>query len=336
MREPYVLEILSQPDALRQVLDAGVDPAVRSLVGRLDRFDRIVTTGMGSSLHAMHPTFLRLARHGVPVWNVETADLLAGASGLLGPGSLLWVTSQSGESAEVVELLARLGDTGPTVLASTSDLTSSLARRADAVIDLRAGGERTVSAQSYLNTLATSSFVVDVALGVGHDAELVRAPEALAAYLADWDAHVAALDSALRQPTLFIVGRGASLAAARTGALIIKEAAKTAVEAMSAPQFRHGPLEMAGPDVAVVLLAGSGDDRRANVRTEADLRAAGAQVVVISPTEPGAGAAPVLTSPRAAPLSEMLPLQGLSVALARRRGVEPGAFSRIEKVTTTL
>lgn len=336
MREPYVLEILDQPAALQRVLDAGVDPDVRSLVGRLHEFDRIVTTGMGSSLNAMHPTFLRLAERGLPVWNLETADLLAGASGLLGPRSLLWLTSQSGESAEIVALLEQISGTKPAVLASTSDLSSTLAARADAVIDLRAGGELTVSAQSYLNTLAASTLAVDVALGMEHDAELMRAPEALAAYLADWDEHVAALDAALQQPTLFIIGRGASLAAARTGALIIKEAAKTAVEAMSAPQFRHGPLEMAGPDVGVVLLAGWGDDKRANLRTEADLRDAGAQVVVVVPGARGAGAAPALTSPPAAPLAEMVPLQGLSVALARRRGVEPGAFARIGKVTTTL
>lgn len=126
------------------------------------------------------------------------------------------------------------------------------------------------------------------------------------------------------------------LAAARTGALIVKEAAQTPVEAMSAPQFRHGPLELAAAAVAVVLLGGGADDRPANRRTAEDVRAAGADVLVLEADERGAATLPRLRSARALPLGEILPLQALSAALAHRRGVEPGRFSRIHKVTSTL
>lgn len=115
---------------------------------------------------------------------------------------------------------------------------------------------------------------------------------------------------------MFVLGRGASMAAVSTGALIIKEAAKAAVESMSAPQFRHGPFER---------------------RTVADLRELGAHALLAGgPDGDAAVTLPALSSPRALPLAEILPLQALSVVLARRRGVEPGAFRQIGKVTRTL
>jgi glucosamine 6-phosphate synthetase-like amidotransferase/phosphosugar isomerase protein len=36
------------------------------------------------------------------------------------------------------------------------------------------------------------------------------------------------------------------------------------------------------------------------------------------------------------PIAEIVPFQVLSVLLAQRRGLEPGAFRQIGKVTTTL
>lgn len=336
MTLPYLADIHGQPRSLAAVLDAGVPAEAKALLARLADFDRVVLTGMGSSLHGQHPTFLRLVGRGTPVWNVETAELLGEARGLLQPRTLLWITSQSGASAEAVALLAELPRPRPTVLASTSDLHSPLAAAADAVIDLNAAGEATVSTRSYVNTLAAHALALGAALGEQPDGGLLEAPNGLAGYLQDWDAHVDQIDEQLTAPTLFVVGRGTSLAAVNTGALIIKEAARTAVEGMSTPQFRHGPLELADETVGVVALAGSGSDVHANQRLVDDLRAAGATVVVAGQNESGAGKMPAVTSVQALPLAEILPLQALSVALARRRGIEPGMFTRIAKVTTTL
>jgi len=334
---PYVVDIHAQPDALAAVLDAGLDPAVAALMGRVRGFDRVVLTGMGASLFAHHPTFLALAAAGVPVWNLDTSELLGPAGGIITSRTLLWITSQSGGSGEVTALLESLPRPRPVVLGSTNDLGSPLARAADVVLELRSGEERTVSTRSYVNSLATHALAVAAALGTP-PAGLAEAPTALGAYLADWDAHVAALEATVTEPTVFVIARGASLASAMTGALIIKEAAKAPVEAMSAPQFRHGPLELADHNVAVIVLAGAGEDVALNRQIAADLRRVGANAVWLESSEPGRGtpAMPAVAGPAGLPIAEILPLQALSVALARRRALEPGAFRQIEKVTTTL
>jgi len=333
----YVSDIRRQPESLQHLLDSPFDAAALALLRRLRRFERVVLTGMGASLHSSYPAFLALAAAGLPVWQVEASELLGAAGGLVTPGTLLWITSQSGRSAEIAALLERLPAPRPAVLGLTNDAASPLAEAASAVIELHSGAEHAVGTRSYLNSLAAHARATAVALDRELAAEVSEAPSRLADYLSRWDEHIAAWDAAVREQILFAVGRGASLAAVRTGALIIKEAAKTPIEAMSAPQFRHGPLEMADRRTCVIVLPGAPADVPLNERLAADLAAFGANAVTLTSSRDGSGPClPEFGSEQAIPLGEILPFQLLSVVLARRLGCEPGAFRQISKVTTTL
>ena len=334
---PYLDDIRSQPEALERLLTAGLAPDVRALLGGLERFDRIVLTGMGASLFAHYPAFLRLSAAGFPVWTIEASELLGAAGGIITPRSLVWITSQSGRSAEVAALLDALPGGGPVVLGVTNDTESDLACRAHVVLALHSGLEHTVGTRSYVNTLVAEALAVDASLRQRHDQALDRLPEQLGTYLARWDEHIQALSSISAGKTLFVVGRGASLAAVQTGGLIIKEAAKVAVEGMSTPQFRHGPLEIVGPDVTVLHLAGDGPDIASNRQLLHDVERAGGDARWLSRDHHDTAAElPQIDNAIALPIAEILPLQLLSVALARQTGVEPGAFRHIEKVTRTL
>ena len=56
--------------------------------------------------------------------------------------------------------------------------------------------------------------------------------------------------------SVFVTGRGDSQATADTGGLILKESTRQHAEGMSAAAFRHGPLEMAGKNVLVLIIEG--------------------------------------------------------------------------------
>ena len=334
---PYLADIQSQPAALQRLLDAGLSRDVVGLLRNLDRFDRIVLTGMGASLFAQYPAFLRLAATGLPVWVIETSELLGAAGGLVTPRSLVWITSQSGSSAEVAALLDRLAERRPVVLGVTNDTAGDLANRAHTVLEIHSGDEQTVGTRSYVNTLAAHELATAVALGVDGSGDLHGIPAALATYLERWDEQIETLSGAIGGPTIFLVGRGPSLAAVQTGALIIKEAAKVPVEGMSTPQFRHGPLEIVGPDVCVVHLAGEARDHGSNRKLRCDVQRAGGRSVWLGQDLAETDAPlPEIASGEALPIAEILPLQLLSVALAGKTGVEPGAFRHIQKVTRTL
>ena len=136
------------------------------------------------------------------------------------------------------------------VIAVTNTPDSPLANSADVTMLTKAG-------QGVLGLVQNLRLGADGAAWLGQalcdrdlrrtHSELKHAAPAVAAYLADWKAYVQDLASRLQNMRhLFLVGRGTSLAAVGTGALIVKESDRFHAEGMSSAAFRHGPFEMLG------------------------------------------------------------------------------------------
>jgi glucosamine--fructose-6-phosphate aminotransferase (isomerizing) len=346
LENPYVQDILSQPDSLREALGKFDGASLKPLKDALKRsdFERIVLTGMGASLYAAYPAWLTLARAGLPALWVDTAELIHHAAELITPRTLYWLFSQSGRSAEIVSALdfERLPRPGA-LLATVNDLESPLAKAAagfnnlSALVPVHAVAEKTVSTRTYVNSLAVSQLAVLALCGW----EVSPALEAMAdtatvmkKYLESWEARVRQIGELLGYPKrLVLLGRGASLAAVYTGTLVLGEAAKYSAVPFQAGEFRHGPLELATPDLSALVFAGPPETRELNARLLKDLRGyrsaafwvgADSQEWQIEIPE-----VPVIGMP----LVEILPVQLLSIHLAQQIGVEPGRFFRSGKVT---
>lgn len=339
---PYILDILGQPAALRAALAGFPAASLAPLADRLRAgdFSRIVLTGMGSSHNAAYPAWLKLTGLPIPVLHLNTAELLHYGRGLLDGRTLLWMNSQSGRSAEVVRLLEECREQRPTFLLSmTNDLQSPLAGSADLAVPLLAGPEATVSTKTYINMLALLLLAVDGLSGgnwLDLQEQMQTAADALEQYLADWEGQVAGLDRMLGEvEKLVILGRGASMAAVWNGALIQKEAAKFQGEALNAADFRHGPLEMVSPRLTVLVLAGDRQTAHLNRTLAVEILQYGGKAFWLD-FQPDARI-PSILLPEVPepfrPLVEILPLQMLSILLARRAGVEPGAFRYVGKIT---
>ena len=149
----YLRDLLAQPPALADTL-AGLRAAPPWEI-RAASYAKIVLTGMGSSLHALHPLQLRLVRAGHTAMRVETAELIHAQADLLDDRTLLVVVSQSGRSAETVQLLELLQarEKRPFVIGVTNTPGSPLASSADAVVWMRAGQEFSVSCKTSLRPL---------------------------------------------------------------------------------------------------------------------------------------------------------------------------------------
>jgi glucosamine--fructose-6-phosphate aminotransferase (isomerizing) len=338
---PYVLDILSQPEALRNALHRTDLNVLEALAERLRTGDiqRVVLTGMGASYWAAYPAWLALVTAGLPAVWVDTAELLHYARGSLGERTLLFAFSQSGQSVEIVSLLDT--NTGP-VLAVTNDLQSPLVAVAEIALPIHAEPEQTVSTRTYLNSLAVGQLAA-CALS-GNDPQVLRnelhqTADSLEIYLKDWEKHLEQIQTRLGLPeTLAILGRGPSLASAMAGALIQMEAAKFPALGLQTGEFRHGPIEIARPGVHVIVLAGPPETVSANRKIYQDLKAYQAQphwVDCSLPAKPEKNdlPAPVVGGLAGLPLAEIVPLQLLSVHLAQARGIQPGKFNFIGKVT---
>jgi glutamine---fructose-6-phosphate transaminase (isomerizing) len=148
--------------------------------------------------------------------------------------------------------------------------------------------------------------------------------------------HTLALVDVLRDKRhLFLAGRGDSLAAVATGALIIKESARFHAEGMSSAALRHGPLEMLQPDMLTTVFSGAERTRALNRQLVTDLQARGQPCLEIGTESASAALRIPDCDPILRPLVEILPVQIMSLALAALAGREAGRFEHTSKVTAT-
>lgn len=339
---PYLADILAQPEALLRVIAQFPHPALAQVSQEMDRgaYDRVILTGMGASFNAAYPSAIELTRLPIPVALLNSAELHHYLAAGMGPRTLLWMNSQSGRSVELTNLLERTRAVPVArTLAFTNDGASPLAQGADLHVPILAGEETTVSTKTYTSMLA-ANLLAALQLGSGDldraAADLRLVAERMRAYLDTWEACAEDIDAQLGEARrLFVLGRGPSMAAAWNGALVCKEAARSAVEGMVAADFRHGPLEVVSQQVTVLFLQGPQATAAINRAFAAEIAGLGGRVVWVGASpHPDLPTLRVPTVPeRYLPLVEILPLQLLSLVLARRQGLQAGEFRHIGKVT---
>ena len=337
---PYLQDILDQPQALQATLgDFRNSSDLFHRIGKIrkQRHARVVLTGMGSSLHALYPLELMLTAQGETVTRVDTSELIHSMPSLLADTTIIVTVSQSGRSAEIVHLL-ELNIQRAIVIGVTNTEDSPLARQADFLMLTRCGEEFSVSAKTYMGTLAALEILGAAWSGEEGNAvhaELQTGPTLVADYLAGWREHVHSLVGEIENTSqLFIVGRGRSLASCGTGALITKESTRSSAEGMSSAAFRHGPMEMAGPETMVIVLEGEANIRALNSKLVRDIHDRGGRAELIGPSAEIAALRIPDKLLRLLPIVEILPIQMLTLALAARDGFEAGQFVHATKVTT--
>jgi glucosamine--fructose-6-phosphate aminotransferase (isomerizing) len=104
---------------------------------------------------------------------------------------------------------------------------------------------------------------------------------------------------------------------------------------MSSAAFRHGPMELLGPDVFVLVFAGAARTMTLNEALVADVLAAGARSALAGEDADEAVFRLPRVPERLRPLVELLPVQMITLALAAIDGREAGRFERAAKVTDT-
>ena len=196
--------------------------------------------------------------------------------------------SRSGTTTEILQLLAQLDGTVPT-LAITASAQAPVAAAASAVIALEFADE--------LSVVQTRFATTELALlrtSLGHDVEQAAqdAERVLAAPLPE---------DLLAARQFTFLGTGWTYGLASEAALKLREAAGMWTEAYPAMEYRHGPMAVTGPG-SVVWLLGAAPDGIAGEVTAAGGLAWGS---------------------RLDPLAELVRVQRVAVALAQARGLDP-------------
>ncbi|MDP2538095.1 KpsF/GutQ family sugar-phosphate isomerase, partial [Alteromonas stellipolaris] len=97
---------------------------------------KVVVCGMGKSGHIGHKIAATFASTGTPSFFMHPGEANHGDLGMLSKGDVLLAISNSGETAELVNLLPIVKRLNVPVIAMTNSVTSSLGQHADVVLNI--------------------------------------------------------------------------------------------------------------------------------------------------------------------------------------------------------
>ncbi|MEW6191883.1 MAG: glutamine--fructose-6-phosphate transaminase (isomerizing) [Bacillota bacterium] len=347
--EPKVLR-----DTLRGRIDAGkvVFPELKIDRALFRSCRQLFVTACGTAYHAGligKMLIERLAR--LPV-EAEIASEFRYREPLIGPGDLLVVISQSGETADTLAAMREARAKGASVLAITNVVGSSVAREADEVLYTWAGPEIAVaSTKAYVaQVLLLSLFAVYLAEerrttppGLLQElvAELPRLSEYAENILAR-EEEIAALAATHKDVEhTFFIGRGLDWAVACEGALKLKEISYIHAEAYPAGELKHGTLALITEGVPVIALATQPALYEKMVSNIKEVKARGAWVLAVTTENDGkvaqvADAAITLppVNPLLAPAITVIPLQLFAYYAAVARGCDVDKPRNLAKSVT--
>jgi len=254
-------------------------------------------------------------------------------------GALCITISQSGRSPDLLSLTDTARAAGALTVALVNDTESPLAQKAEIVLPLLAGPERSVAAtKSYIASLASILQIVahwsgDALLHAAVD----RLPEELSvAATYDWSAAEPVLNNV---QNLFVVGRGPGFGVAQEAALKLKEICGLHAEAMSAAELMHGPLALPGQDFPVMAFLQPDKSESGVLKILRGLASRGVPVIAAGAGNKATGAIALPGLPEANPFSApILLIQSfylLAERLAWARGRDPDRPPHLKKVTET-
>ncbi len=333
----FIDEVNAQPRALRRLADfysSGGAALLDAWRSRLESNRELTFIGMGTSEHSAWLIHDRLAAGGRHPLIMDAGEFLHYQLGTFPKEGLFVLLSQSGESVETRQVTLDLPRERTVVL--TNSEASSMGQAAGLCLPLLADPERSITNQTYLNTLGLLYLMAG-----GATDKLIEVADSLEASLDP--ARVSAAAEFL-QPAdcLHVIARGPSLAAARQLGLTLMEGARCKAAAFAAGAFRHGPFEVAGPGHQAIVMAARGKTESLCLGLAAELAAKGSRVLLLTDCE-STPASPNLFELRVPhhgeehlfPLTLALVQAHLLDNIARLRGYEAGVFHSISKVTTT-
>jgi len=243
-------EIYDQPDAMRELrrsLRSDQAATIQELREDLRDSDRVIFVGSGTSYHATLIGTYLLNDHGI---NAQTliASEFENYERITEETTVVAV-SQSGETRDVINAINHAKSKGATVHSMINVPLSTIQRKTDLTLEIRAGQENCVAAtKTFTNQIYAMMHLVE-ADGLG---EFPNKLSRMTEYLHEI-AETMAVD--LRDENdFYIIGEDISYPVAREIALKLKEIAYIHAEGMMAGELKHGTLALVEEDTQMLAL----------------------------------------------------------------------------------
>lgn len=172
----YILEaksvIRNEIDGILEV-ESKLDESFERLISAISNSSgRVVMCGMGKSGHIAKKIFATLVSTGTPSMYMHPAEAFHGDLGMIKEEDIFFAISNSGETAEVTQLLPFIKGNGNTLVSMTGNRGSTLASVSDFHIDIGVKKEACP-----LNLAPTTSTTVSLVLGDAIAIALMKAKD---------------------------------------------------------------------------------------------------------------------------------------------------------------
>ncbi len=298
---------------------------------------RIVVSACGTSWHAGLVGKYMLEEIARVHTDVEYASELRYRNPVFEKGDVLFVISQSGETADTLATLREAKKKGVTVAGIVNTVGSSIAREAGVGAYIHAGPEIGVASTkaftSQVSVLALLTLAIGRAKYISQEKgksiveEMKLLPEKVNRALETED-QIKEIARAFKNSKNFLyLGRGANFPTALEGALKLKEISYIHAEGYPAAEMKHGPIALVDENMPVVFVVPQDAIYEKVLSNIEEVRARKGRVIVIANEDDNriqALADDVIRVPRTlgwlGPIVNIIPLQLLAYYLAFERG----------------
>jgi glutamine---fructose-6-phosphate transaminase (isomerizing) len=339
-------EILEQPAVLGNLV-SGQMPQVEKIAQAIRRndFSYVFLAARGTSDNAgRYANYLWGAMNRIPLALATPSLFTLYQTPPQLKGALVVGISQSGQSPDIVSVLAEARRQGCMTLAITNAPASPLAAEADYVIDIQCGIESAVAAtKTYTGELmAIAMLAVALRSDRAGASDLESVPGWIAQALA-WEEKISRLAERYRyMDQCVVLGRGYNYSTAFEWSLKLKELTYVVADPYSSADFLHGPIAMVDQGFPVMAVAPDGSVFSTMLELLQRLRTQpAAELLVISDkTEALQVAQSPIVLPAGipewlTPLVSIVPAQLFSYYLALTKGYDTEKPRSIHKVTLT-
>jgi len=231
----------------------------------LRKIKKIQIIACGTSWHAAligEYIIENLAR--IPV-EVEYASEYRYRNPIIPADTLVFVISQSGETADTLAALREAQARGAKVFGLTNTIGSTIARESDGGVYIHAGAEIGVASTKAFTSQVTVLTLLAVILGrmkdlsptfgAGFIKELKQIPQKIQRIL-DNDEKIRQIAETIKDSTnALYLGRGINYPVALEGALKLKEISYIHAEGYPAAEMKHGPIALIDENMPVIAIA---------------------------------------------------------------------------------
>lgn len=270
----YMLkEIFEQPKSVRDAMRGRLAPeeATAKLGGlemsnsELREIERVVISGCGTALHAgMVGEYMIEKLAHVPV-ECEFASELRYRNMPVPKDTLVFVISQSGETADTLAALRECQRKGHRALGICNNVGSTIARESDGGVYMHAGPEIGVAAtKSFTSQLVVQSLIalllgrithLSHSSGLNIIRELEALPDKVAKTLELNDQVARIARKYARAKVMLFMGRQFNYPVALEGALKVKETSYIAASAHPSAELKHGVIALIDEETPSVFIA---------------------------------------------------------------------------------